>query len=153
MNTFLLSQIETHTPAVSRERNVHTAGKHAAAFDKARRAYLSSMYGFQPTKGAKLGKVIDATLNGNIMTIEVRLIKRGKPRNGTFELPVHVFQKNGDRMTCTNALQDLVGRIVVMKVVDRYEFDGYYLSNVSTVVVLGRPYVSALGNVLCNVDG
>jgi hypothetical protein len=143
MNTFLLSQMEVHALAVEREPNARTAIKHAAACDKARQAYLRAMYGFQPIKGGNIGKVIDAALNGNVVTIQARFIKGGKPRLGTFELPVHVFHNAGKRLTQTKAFQDLVGRMIVMKVADRYKFDGYYLSNVSTVAVFGRPYVRA----------
>lgn len=149
----LLAQHDSEPSAVSCMTDSHNAAKHVAACDKARHAYLRSIYGYQPTKGAKLGKVVDATIRGKVVTIEVRLSKRGKPRTGTFQLPVHVFKKNGKRLTCSNAFEDLVGRAIVMKVEDRYELDGYYFSNVSTVAVLSYFYVSALGNVMCDVNG
>lgn len=153
MITSLQPQHEFELSAVSCMSYSHNAAKRAMTYDKARHAYLSSMHGFQPTKGAQLGKVLDATLNGNVVTIEVRFSKRGKPRIGTFQLPVHLFQKNGKRLTCSNAFEDLAGRAIVMKVEDRYELDGYYFSNVIKVAVLGHFYVSALGNVMCDVNG
>jgi hypothetical protein len=150
MITSPLAQQDSNSSAFSCMSHSQNAAKHAAAADKALQAYLRAMYGFQPTKGGKIGKVIDAALNGNVVTIEVRFTKGGKPRLGTFELPVHVFHRAGKRLTCTEAFQDLVGRMIVMKVVGRHKFDGYYLSNVSAVAVFGRPdvpaYVDTLGD-------
>ena len=105
--------------------------KHAVACEKARKMYLSAMYGEQPPKGEYWGWILSAVADVNVVTVEVRLTwGRG---TSLFELPLHVFQKDGMPLESAAAIEDLSGYVVKLSVADRYNFNGITLSDVTAV--------------------
>jgi hypothetical protein len=122
------------TPAVLYEDNPRTAAKHAAACANARKAYLRSIYGFQPHEGEEYGVVLSVQVYGSIATIEIRFFMgTTKTHKGTFELPLHVFKVDGEPVTSSAAIKRFVDHVVLVTVIDRYDFDGIPLSNVTDV--------------------
>lgn len=132
MSTSLLAQHGSDTPFVLYKSTQHDVAKHVAACEKARKVYLRAMYGFQPSKGHYWGVVRSAVADGSVMTVDIRVVW-GKARNGTFDLPFHVFKKDGKVLATETVIENIVGRIVRVTVVGRYNFNGILLSNVSAV--------------------
>lgn len=121
-------------PVVLRANNPRTAAKHAAACANAQKAYLRSIYGFQPDEGDEYGVVLAVQVQGSIATVEILFFTgTTKTHRGTFELPLHVFKVDGEPMTQSIAIKDFVGHVVLVTVVDRYDFNGIMLSNVGQV--------------------
>lgn len=118
------------TPVVLCEKNPRTAAKHAAACGNAHKAYLRTVYGFQP-EGDEYGVVLSVSAHGSIVAIEIRFFTLSmKTFKGMFELPLHVFKTDGMPVTSTAALDRFVGNVVFMTVIGRYHFNGIKLSNV-----------------------
>lgn len=125
---------EGEVPAVLSENNPRTAAKHANACANAHKAFLRSIYGFQPDEGGEYGVVLGVQVQGSIATVEIRFFTgTTKTHRGTFELPLHVFKVDGEPMTQSIAIKDFVGHVVLVTVVDRYDFNGIMLSNVGQI--------------------
>lgn len=92
------------------------------------------MHGFQPPKGAHFGDVLSAVVHGSIIVIEFRSLES---RTGMLEVPLHVFKKNGVSLTSSADVKNFVRRFVELTVVDRYQFNGITLSNVSDIRLYG----------------
>lgn len=118
------------TPVVLCEKNPRTAVKHVAACRNAHKAYLRTVYGFQP-EDDEYGVVLSASAHGSIIAIEIRFFTGStKTYKGMFELPLHVFKIDGMPVTSTAALENFVGHVVLVTVIGRYYFNGIQLSNV-----------------------
>ena len=78
------------------------------------------------------------------MTVEVNLVlRRG---TGLFELPLHVFQKDGMPFEATAAIEDLSGHVVKLTVMGQYRFNGITLSNVTSVELKEKSNVIYFGS-------
>jgi len=121
------------TPVVLCEKNPRTVAKHAAACGNAHKAYLRTVYGFQP-KDDEYGVVLSASAHGSIIAIEIRFFTGStKTYKGMFELPLHVFKIDGMPVTSTAAIENFVDHVVFVTVTGRYQFNGIKLSNVFEV--------------------
>ena len=131
MSIPLLAKIDYVVPNALCEISPQMALKHAIACEKARKMYLKAMYGEQPPKGEHWGWILSAVADVSVVTIELRLAwGRG---TSLFELPLHVFQKEGMPLESTAAIEDLSGYVVKLSVADRYNFNGITLSDVTAV--------------------
>jgi len=126
---YMIAQ-RAETPVVLCEKNARTAAKHAAACGNAHKAYLRTVYGFQP-EGDEYGVVLSASAHGSIVAIELKFYTLSmKTHTGMFELPLHVFKIEGMPITSTAAIEDFVGNAVFVTVGGRYHFNGIKLSTV-----------------------
>jgi hypothetical protein len=80
-------------------------------------------------EGHECGILLSAIAHGSIVVVEIRFFVGEKTYSGMFELPLHVFKKDGDFLTSSTAIKDFVGRGVWMTVNNRYQFNGISLSN------------------------
>lgn len=132
------------TPVILCEKNPRTAAKHAAGCGNAHKAYLRTVYGFQP-KDDEYGVALSASAHGSIIAIEIRFFTGStKTYKGMFELPLHVFKIDGAPVTSTTAIENFIGHVVFVTVIGRYEFNGIQLSNVLEIdldhnIVHGEP--------------
>jgi hypothetical protein len=134
----LLAQHDSETPVVLWKTNPRNVAKHAAACEKASKAYLRAIYGRQPATGKHSGWIRSITAEGSIVTVEIYFYW-GSPVNGTFELPLHVFKQGGKPLTCSTRIEDVVRGPVKVTVTDRYKFNGILLSNVAAIEVQNKP--------------
>jgi hypothetical protein len=131
-------------PIVLCESTSRAAAKHAAACRNAHKAYLRTVYGFQP-ENDEYGVVLSASAHGSIIAIEIRFFTGStKTYKGMFELPLHVFKIDGMPVTSTAAMENFVGHVVFVTVIGRYHFNGIELSNVLEIdldhnIVNGKP--------------
>ena len=132
MITSILMQDDAGTPVVLCKANTRTKEKHAAACYAARAAFLRSLYGHQPAKGLTNGYIHNAEADGAIVVVEIGFHEYGYSM-GMFELPIHVFKFQGQPVSSSMDVVDWVCRPVVLKVVNRYKFDGVFLSNIAAV--------------------
>lgn len=132
MITAMLAQENSQMPLLLRAGTPHTAAKHAAASEKARKAYLRSIYGNQPHAGRHVGWIECIVTQGSVVIAEIDFFV-GSPRVGVIDLPLHAIKVDGITLTETAAVKSLAGRKVHVTVADRYCFDGIYLSNVTAV--------------------
>jgi len=132
MNTVLLAQDHLLNTVVLCNSNSRTAAKHAAACEKARKAYLRSIYGKQPGQGKHVGWIDSIVVEGSVVIAEIDFLW-GTPCVGMIELPLHALKMNGIAISTTKAVESLVGHKVYVIVANRYAFDGIYLSNVTDV--------------------
>jgi hypothetical protein len=117
-------------PIVLCEKNPRAATRHAAACGNAHKAYLRTVYGFQPA-GDEYGVVLSARAHGSIVAVEIKFYTLSmKTYTGMFELPLHVFKIEGMPVTSTAAIENFVGNVVFVTVIGRYQFNGVKLSNV-----------------------
>jgi hypothetical protein len=130
MPVSLLAQAESKSLIVLCESHPHAVNKHAGACEMARKAYLRAVYGVQPPKGDQYGYVLSAVAHGSIVVVEFRSFHS---RNSMFEVPLHVFKKGGVPLTSNIEIQNFVGCLVRLDMVDRYQFNGITLSNVSDI--------------------
>ena len=135
MSTSPLAEIAPNYPDIlSNICPFATATQQAAMREKAGKACLRAIYGFQPPRGDEYGVVVSAKAHGSIVATEIRFYTGiTKPRKGMFELPFHVFKKDGLPLISTSEIQDFVGRVVLVTISDRYRFNGIALSNVAEV--------------------
>lgn len=134
MTSSLLAQTESKNLIVLCESHPYAMCKHDAACEKARKAYLRAVHGFQPPKGNAFGHIRSAVTHGSIIVVEFRSISS---RTGMVEVPLHVFKKSGVSLTSSTDLKIFVGRLVWLNVIGRYEFNGISLSNVSDICLYG----------------
>lgn len=135
MGTSLSAQIESGNLVAFCESSPRAAAKHVAACESSGKAYLRSIYGRQPRNGPECGRVLSASVNGSIVTIEIRLIVGKKTHTSMFQVPLHVFKKDGASIASCAALEDFIGRFVIVVVIDRYKFNGILLSNVGEIIL------------------
>lgn len=129
---YMVSQ-RAETPVILCEKNPRTAAKHAAACGNAHKAYMRTVYGFQP-EGDEYGVVLSASAHGSIVAIEIRFFTGAtKTYKGMFELPLHVFKIDGEPITSTAAIENFIGHVVFVTVIGHYHFNGIKLSNVLEV--------------------
>ena len=132
MITSLMFQDDAGTPVVLCNANTRTKEKHTAACYAARAAFLRSLYGHQPARGLINGYISSAKADGAIVVVEIGFHEYGYC-TGIFELPIHIFKFQGQPVSSSMNVVDWVGRPVVLTVVNRYKFDGVYLSNIAAV--------------------
>lgn len=125
-------QFASQTPAQIQNTDSRTALKFTAARENARKAYLRTIYGFQPANGHYTGYVNYAATNGSVVTAEIYFVWGTTPI-GVFELPLHVFKWDGKPATSSDAIQRFVLRGVTITVADRYQFNGISLSTVTAI--------------------
>jgi len=148
MNTSLVAQTESENFVIFGENNSYTAAKHVVACEKARKAYLRAIYGYQPRNGWKVGNIISAVADGSIVTVEIRFLIGFSSRVGMFELPLHVFKEDGKSLTSSVDIDDLVDRAIIMTVIDQYDFNGVRLSLVDNIALRGTYVYEALTHAL-----
>lgn len=134
MITSLLFQNDAGSPAVLCKANTRTEAKHAAACHAARVAFLRSLYGHQPAKGLIHGHIHQIETDGTIVVVEIGFHEYGYCR-GMFELPIHVFKFQGQSVSSSMDVANWVHHNVVLQVLNRFKFDGIFLSNVAAISI------------------
>jgi hypothetical protein len=127
-----LEQFASQVPMHLQNTDTRTVMKFAAARESARKAYLRTIYGFQPANGKYVGYIQSAVTHGSVVTVGIYFLS-DSPTVGVFELPLHVFKKDGKPVTSSHAIQSLVLRGVTITMADRYKFNGISLSNVTAI--------------------
>jgi len=136
MITSILMQDDAGTPVVLCNASTRNKEKHAAACYAARAAFLRSVYGHQPAKGLISGYINSAKADGTVVVVEIFFHEYGAA-TGMFELPIQVFKLQGKPVSSSIDVVGWVGRPVVMNVINRYKFDGVFLSNIAAVYIDG----------------
>lgn len=137
MITSLLVQDDTGVPVVLCKANPRTEAKLAAAYNAAQFAFLHAVYGYQPTKGMIAGFVSNVTMEGSIVAVEVVFRQYDFDFKGMFELPVYLIKFQGKNVSATSDSADWIGQPIVLKIIDRYKLDGFFLSKVAAVKIGG----------------
>ena len=132
MNTNLLDQFAAQGPSHLQNTNTCTARKFPAAVENARKAYLRTLYGFQPKAGFHLGRLYYADVKGSSVTVEI-YFDCGSPPVGVFELPLHLFKRNGMPVECSDKIKTFTGDHVSLIVSGRHKFNGISLSTVTSI--------------------
>jgi hypothetical protein len=133
MSTSLLAQTESENFVILCKCSPRNAANHATAYEKARKAYLRAVYGYQPVKGEHLAIIQSVTAEGSVMVVEIRFFVGEKVHQNTFELPLYVFKKDGVPLTSTATIEEFTGYFAHVTVIDRYKFDGISLSIVGEI--------------------
>jgi hypothetical protein len=135
MNVSLLTHTEPEDMTALCALVPNAAAKHAAAFGKARAAFLREIYGCQPPKGQYKGVIRSLTMHGTVVTVEIQISMFGK---GMFEVPLHIFKKHGASITSFAELKEFAQCSVHLTAMSRYKFNGILLSNICVINLLGK---------------
>jgi hypothetical protein len=132
MNTSMMVDFAPQAPMHLYGTETRTAQKFGAACENARKAYLRTLYGFQPDEGGFHGYVRYAKATGAVVAVEIHFYFCS-PAVGVFEVPIHVFKQDGKTIVSSDDVENFVNREVGVIVSERYKFNGISLSNVIAI--------------------
>ncbi len=132
MNTSMMVDFAPQAPMHLYGTETRTAQKFGAACENARKAYLRTLYGFQPAEGRFCGYVRYAKVTGTVVAVEVYFYF-GSPSIGVFEVPIHVFKQDDKVIVSSHDVERFVGCQVAVVVSGRYKFNGISLSTLTAI--------------------